>query len=205
MPNSDPPPKSWWSLSKSSSARDARRTYSDAKLYNRHSSNAKPLSGFKSIAEAIGFRSKKVRPSTSQFENSPANGYSHSPVATKTLKSPLLNSPTESMELLTPIDTRRLGGHSLLTLGDDPFTVRPLVVQVRQSPVPSAYSNASATDLLSKETDSPVYRTSYASSSTNSHSHGLDTSSTVVSSSPRGLPESKKVRLKYVSNASHPW
>lgn len=200
MPNSDPPPRSWWSLSKASSAKDAHNTYSEAKLYSRHSSSTKPSSGFKSIVEAIGLKSKKqARPSTSQFEN---NGYSLSPVATKALKSPLLHSPSESME--PPIDTR-LGEHSLLTqVGDRPFIVRPLVVQVRQSPVLLAYSNASTADLLSKKTDSPVYRTSYASSSTNSHSH-LDASSPVVSNSPRGLPESKKVQLKYVSKASHPW
>ncbi len=200
MSNSDPPPKSWWSLSKASSAKGAHRNYSDAKLH-RHSSNIpKSSSGFRSIAEAIGLKSKKqARDSTCQIENSPANGYLLSPVATEPLETPL--------EPLTPIDSRRLGGHSLLTLGDSPFTVRLPIVQVRQSPVPSrlsAYSNPSAIDLLSRKADSPVYCTSYASSSTNSHSPGLDASSAVVSISPRGIPESKKIRLKYVvSEVSH--
>jgi hypothetical protein len=193
MSSTDSPTKSWWSLYKASSNKD-RQNSMDVKSDTRSSNAAKHSSGLKSIAVAIGLKSK--RPSKDPLY--PVDGSQPSDT-TNCRKSPSTHSPVASLD---QFDTRlRRPRQSLLTLADDPFAGHPPIVSVHQSPVPSrlsVYSSPSVTDLTCKF-DSPVYRSSYGSSSTNSNSLGPDLSSMAMSNSHRPFPESKKLHLKFVS------
>jgi hypothetical protein len=195
MSSTGPPTKSWWSLYKTSSNKELRQNYVDVKSDRRSSNLPKHSSGLKSIAVAIGLRSKRpsrepLCPATSSQASDTSSGQ---------------KSPSPTLSPVDSFDTRRLRPRqSLLTIADDPFAGHPPVVSIRHSPAPSrfsVYSSPSVTDLASK-TDSPVYRSSYGSSSTNSNSLGPDLNSTTTSSSHLTFPESKKLHLKYVSGFS---
>jgi len=194
MSSTNPPTKSWWSLPKSSGNKELRQNYVDVKPDRRSSNVPKHSSGLKSIAVAIGLRSKRpskepLCPATASHASDTSSGPKYSPIL----------SPIDSF------DTRlRRPRQSLLTIADDPFAGHPPVVSIHHSPVPSrlsVYSSPSVTDFPGKA-DSPVYRSSYGSSSTNSNSLGLDLNSTTTSSSHLTFPESKKLHLKYVSGFS---
>ena len=174
MSNAGSSTKSWWS--KVAGNKELRQNYIDQRSDRRTSS------GLKSIAVAIGLKSRKP----SREPLSPAVG---SQASDATIDS----APKSPVDSLRP-------RQSLLTLADDPFA-HPPIVFVRQSPVPShlsVYSSPSVTDLVSSKTSSPIYRSSYASSSTNSNSLGPEVNS--VTNSHHALPESKKLRLKCVSS-----
>lgn len=188
--STDSPTRGWWSLSKASGNKEIRQSHIEDK---RPQNVAKP-SGLKSIAVAIGLKSK--RPSKEPL--SPVNSLVGSQTSYTTSGPPSsTHSPVDS---LGQHDTRlRKPRQSLLTLADDPFAGHPpIVFNLHRSPVPShlsAHSSTSVSDLVSRKTDSPFYRSSYASSSTNSNSIGPDLNWT---NSHHALPESKKLHLKLV-------
>jgi len=189
MSSADSPTKSWWSLSKTSSNKELRQNYVDMKSDRRSSNLPKHSSGLKSIAVAIGLRSK--RPSKEPLRPATASQASDTSSGPK--------SPSPTLSPIDSFDTRlRRPRQSLLTIADDPFAGLPPVVSIHHSPVPSrfsVYSSPSVTDFSSK-TDSPVYRSSYGSSSTNSNSLGPDLNSTAIPNSHLTFPESKKLHLK---------
>ena len=172
--------------------KELRQNYIDTRPDRRTSVAARPSSGLKSIAVAIGLKSKKP----SREPLSPAVG-SH---ALDTTIDIAPNSPSSSLGPYPPFDSRlQRPRQSLLTLADDPFA-HPPIVFVRQSPVPShssVYSSPSVTDFVPSKPGSLIFRSSYASSSTNSNSLGPEN---CVANSHRALPESKKLRLKCVSS-----
>jgi len=195
MPTNAPPPKNWWSLSKASTGKDLRP---EEKSFNRLQSNAVRTSGFKSFAEAIWHKPKKQSQALSVSFHSPSTV----PVI---YSSPIL-SPADSLEPRTPFDSRGPPRQSVLTLADDPFAGNAPVIPIsasRSLTDPSrlsAHSSSSGTDLASRKTDSPLNRTSYASSST-TNSHGIDNNSPVSVGLPQVLPEARRhhLRLKYVT------
>jgi hypothetical protein len=195
MPTNDPPPKNWWSLSKASSGKDLRR---DSSQINGLQSNAVRTPGFKSFAEAIWLKPKK--------QSQPLSVSFHSPSTVPVIYSSPTLSPADSVGPHTPFDSRGKPRQSVLTLADDPFAGNAPVIPIsvtRSLTDPSrlsAHSSSSGTDLASRKTDSPLNRTSYASSST-TISHGIDNNSPVSVVPPQVFPEVKRhhLRLKYVT------
>ncbi len=200
MPTNDPPSKNWWSLSKASSGKGLRQDSFEEKPFNRLQSNAVKAPGFKSFAEAIWLKPKK--------QSQPLSVSFHSPstVPDPVKYSSLTLSPADSVGPHTPFDSRGKPRQSVLTLADDPFAGNAPVIPISVSRSPtdpsrlSAHSSSSGTDLASRKTDSPLNRTSYASSST-TNSHGIDNTSPVSVGPPQVLPEAKRhhLRLKYVT------
>ncbi|RDB29190.1 hypothetical protein Hypma_015770 [Hypsizygus marmoreus] len=184
FPSDSPSLRTWWSLAPKHphiSTQDLRRPYSE-----KASRSSKP-SGLKSIASAMGFKSKKHPTLAIQDPVFPPSRPAHPTLDTNFVTRPpsksvsSTRSRVDSLEPRTPLDDQRVGRHSLLTLSDiDPFAVRG-VVSAPHTPSDlnrlSAHSNSSIPDFFSKNPDSHKYnRISYASSSSNSNPHGPEPS-----------------------------
>ncbi|TFK36936.1 hypothetical protein BDQ12DRAFT_686119 [Crucibulum laeve] len=225
-PRHDASSRTWWTLSakptSSLTPNDASPQYKSSK------SQSKPSGlNFNSFATAIGFKSKKHHPSLAIQEpplpvrtvvTSPPSDAHHAYVAkypnrpsSKSVSS--TRSRVDSIEPRTPSDGHREARQSLLTLSDiDPFAGRGVVtVSVPQTPSDpnrlSAYSNLSATEFAPKKGEVPLFnRTSYGSSSSNSHIHATELSPlspTIFPILPAESELPKKVRSKKTAVGLH--
>ncbi|KAF9527709.1 hypothetical protein CPB83DRAFT_907317 [Crepidotus variabilis] len=215
MPTTDPPARNWWSLSKQPSGRDLHQKFTqvDEKQAKRTPNAVKSPSGFKSLASAIGLKSKKhphpslaiqkppspLIPSLHHvFPASPSSDiYSAGPASST-------RSRVDSIEPPTPVDSHRDKRNSLLTIADDPFAGRSPMIALPMAPPPadpsrlSAYSNPPVNEFLHGKVDPPTFnRVSYASTSSNSHTPFFDSVSPPTNTSPaHAFPEGKKLRPK---------
>lgn len=190
--NNDSSSRAWWSRStKNPSSKDLRRSSTSEKSHRETPS--KSGTKFNTLASAMGFKAKKQHPSLAIQDPPPFIRTVHptSPPASATVERSYTNRPPsksisstirsrqDSLEPRTPSDGQRdvlPKRQSLLTLSDsDPFASRGISLP----PTPndpnrlSIYSNSSIPEFLSKgETSMFFNRSSYASSSSNSYSHG---------------------------------
>ncbi|KAG5717999.1 hypothetical protein E4T56_gene3994 [Termitomyces sp. T112] len=177
---SDPPAsRTWWSLGpKHSSQNDLQPQLSHKS--SRHS-------GLNSIAAALGFKSKKHPVLAIQDPGSPPPRPTMPTVVTKTHNRPpsksvsSTQSQVDSLGPHTPEDPQRDNRQSLLTMSDsDPFAVVRAISSAPQSPsIPSRLAlitSSSNPDIMSKNAESILNRVSYASSSSQSNTHGSDPS-----------------------------
>lgn len=199
------PSKSWWPMSRSTSAKDLRQQYADRE---------KPKSSgkFNSFASAIGLKSKKsshpaltIQDPPLPMQNVPPI-FPASPSSAKTRPtSSSTRSRVDSLEPRTPADSHRPRRQSLLTLSDtDPFAGRPIVVAAVPSDPNrlSAYSNSSVSDLAQRKGEAPVFnRVSYASSSSNSNSHAVEFPPATPPISPQLPPQFRQVQHKLGSSS----
>lgn len=177
-PSDSPASRTWWSLgSKHSSQHDLQ-----------HQLHHKPsrYSGLNSIAVALGFKSKKHPVLAIQDPGYTPSRSAMPLIVDKTYKRPpsksvsSMQSPVDSLGPRTPQDSRD-NRQSLLTFSaNDPFAVPCTISSAPQSPsVPNrfaVFSNSSNPDVISKNTEPILNRVSYASSSSQSNTHGNDLS-----------------------------
>ncbi|KAF5385184.1 hypothetical protein D9615_001320 [Tricholomella constricta] len=197
FPADSPNSRTWWSLAPKQ-PQELRRPYSSDK-------SSRP-GGLNSIAAALGFKSKKHPTLAIQDPQYPTlrpaptpptidTKFTHRPPS-KSVSS--TRSRVDSYRPRTPVDVRRDGRQSLLTLSDsDPFAVRALSSAPHTPSDPnrlSAYSNSSIPD--EKGIEPVLNRVSYASSSSNSNIHGSEPS-------PLDKVTPKKPKLKKSMGSLH--
>lgn len=189
-PRHESPSKTWWSLSKapSSGGQDLRRAYSTER--SRQAPTKSSGINFNTFASAMGFKSKKHPSLTIQDPPLPTRAVISQPTGGHYMPNSVNRPPSksvsstqsklDSLEPRTPVDKQHDPRRSLLTLSDlDPFAGRGFSVPHTPSDPNrlSAYSNASIPELLSKNTEPPIFnRVSYASSSSHSNQHGNELS-----------------------------